>query len=318
MNSAIISSPERKICYSPALRRRIGNTDQTIILSQLIYWMPRRTVDAIYKTCLELSDETGIPPTTIRKHLHRMAKADLIELEHGFFSGRRCFKINVNAELLEEKADKTDDTPDDKNGVSDPTGQIVSDPTGHNHYIDDNTENTEKLLFSSNHGTGTGLKPPPDPPKINYREKVHNSKMLQTYLDTIPIHPIHWEDYDTNDWKNERLYYVLVGLKRRGITLEEIQSLTQYKVDSGQPRYLFRYIANDLAWWRKNRERLGYSPPSAQYKLIPIYPEDQKLVEQTKAPKSLPTDQEEIRKRMRQRLQEVAAAKSISSIKRVH
>jgi hypothetical protein len=89
--------PGRPLAYFPAIVPHVGSVNAAIVLCQLIYWTPRAKDEEgwIYKTQLELMQETGLSRREQRSARTELKRRGLLEERYERLDHQLYFKINV-------------------------------------------------------------------------------------------------------------------------------------------------------------------------------------------------------------------------------
>jgi len=138
--------------YRTDIRKAVKDTDDTVILSQLLYWEARKSIMRnnrlwIIKNYSDLENETGIPASTIRKCIKKLSTdrsgtpdklPKLVDYQVGWFAGKKQLFFAVNTEalatVLNEQSDKEAQSAPVGHMVSIPSvpdGRLVNAPVGH-------------------------------------------------------------------------------------------------------------------------------------------------------------------------------------------
>lgn len=95
--SELIKGLGNPVAYFPELARCLGDVNDCIILSQLIYWSDKGNKDGwFYKSADELEKETAINYYQQLKSRKRLKKLGILKEEHRRLEHRIYFKINVD------------------------------------------------------------------------------------------------------------------------------------------------------------------------------------------------------------------------------
>jgi hypothetical protein len=89
--------PGRPLAYHPAIASHVGGVNAAIVLCQLVYWTPRAKDEEgwIYKTQLELMEETGLTRHEQRAAREALKDRDLLDERYDRVNHQLYFKINV-------------------------------------------------------------------------------------------------------------------------------------------------------------------------------------------------------------------------------
>jgi hypothetical protein len=89
--------PGRPIAYFPTIVPYVGSVNAAVVLCQLVYWTPRAKNDQgwIYKTQLELMQETGLSRHEQRAAREVLKDRDLLEERYDRVNHQLYLRINV-------------------------------------------------------------------------------------------------------------------------------------------------------------------------------------------------------------------------------
>lgn len=88
--------PNRPILYIAGLANALGSVSAGLLLGQLIYWHGQgwRKDGWIYKTMVEMKEETGLTRTQQETAIKICLKYDLIECKRAGIPAKRHFRVN--------------------------------------------------------------------------------------------------------------------------------------------------------------------------------------------------------------------------------